>query len=87
MVQGHLITRHSSTPDTTYAGVGVFVGYKTGEVDGSTVIRGDMKVVYSGVRPVLNATVRQDNATWRVINVDPLTPANDNVIYTVQVRR
>lgn len=77
----------SGTPDTTYAGVGVFLAYSTREVDGSTIERGDMRVVYSGVRPVLNATVVQDGDTWRVINVDPLTPANTNVLFTIQVRK
>lgn len=77
----------SSTPDTNYAGVGVFLAYSTREVDGSTIERGDLRIVYSGVRPVLNATVSHDGETWRVINVDPLTPANDNVLYTIQVRK
>lgn len=75
------------TPNTTYSGQGVFLNYKTGEVDGTTISTGDMKVIYSGERPAINSTVDYDGETWRVIKPKPLTPADINLLYTVQIRR
>ena len=76
-----------ATPDTTYSGNGVFLNYTTEEKRETIIETGDMKVLYSGVRPVINATVDYDSDTWRVINVDPLTPAGINIRYTIQVRK
>ena len=75
------------TPDTNYSGYGVFLNYTTAEKRDSVIETGDMKVLYYGTEPVINATTTYDDSTWRVIHVDPLTPAGINVLYTIQVRR
>lgn len=77
----------ADTPDTTYTGDGVFLNYTTAEKRESIIETGDMKVIYYGAEPVLNATTDYNGSTWRAINVDPLTPAGVNVLYTIQVRR
>ena len=70
-------------------GVGVKLNYKSGEIDGSTVIMGDAKLYLSTRgKPLVDMRVTIAGETWRVIGIDTLAPdSTDVVLYTLQLRK
>lgn len=78
-----------STTETTYDTKTVWLSYKNDEIDGSSVLMGDAKLLTDplGNKPEIDDTVQKDGATWRVVDAMPLSPADVNVRYAVQVRK
>lgn len=81
-------------------GVGVALDYRTGEIDGTLVRAGDVRLYLSargqgGVEmptPQPGDTVflagmnNGAGSTWRVVRAAPLSPAGQNVLHDVQLR-
>lgn len=70
-------------------GVGVKLNYKSGEIDGSTVLMGDAKLYLSTRgKPLIDMRVTLAGETWRVVAVATLAPdSTDVVLYTLQLRK
>lgn len=75
-----------TTGDTTETatGVGVLVNYKNIEIDGTTILASDRKIIYSGEEPQINDSY----SSWRVVAVNPIDPdESGNIVYICQVRK
>jgi hypothetical protein len=85
------ITGAAVTPSApvSISGVGVKVDYKSGEINGTTIIMGDCKYLLSTRQvPLIGMIVVLAGETWRVIAADPLAPASGVVVlWTLQLRR
>lgn len=66
------------------SGVGVLLKFKNREIDGTTILGSDRKLIYSGDEPKVNDTYGDE----RIISVDPLDPDETGAIfYTCQLRK
>lgn len=71
-----------------------WLGYKDSRVDGTLVRRGDQRVLVAaadlgGVVPneVTDSMVRASGEVWGVVEVRPLNPNGQAIMYTIQVRK
>lgn len=79
----------AGTPTT---GIGVFVRYKTQEIDNDQIKRGDQKVL---IIPSESINIEEgtkiedslDNSIWTVKNIDKITNKTDILLYILQVRQ
>jgi hypothetical protein len=85
------ITGAAITPSApvSISGVGVKLQYKSGEIDGTTIVMGDCKYLLSTRQtPLIGMVVVLAGETWRVISADPLSPASGVIVlWTLQLRR
>ena len=85
------ITGAAVTPSApvSISGVGVKLQYKSGEINGTTIIMGDCKYLLSTRQvPLIGMVVVLAGETWRVIAADPLSPDSATVVlWTLQLRR
>ena len=66
----------------------VFTNYSEREIDGEIILRGDQKaLVAATVEPAHNDKIIDGTKVFTVINVQPLQPGIDVLIYKLQVRR
>lgn len=66
------------------SGFGVMLRYKNSEIDGTTILSSDKKMIYSGEAPVINDTYLD----WRIKRVEPLDPDESGALfYTLQLRK
>lgn len=75
-----------STGSTTsnVEGNGVLLKYSNKEIDGTTILSSDRKLLYVGTEPEVNDRY----VTERIVNVDPLDPNESGVIfYSCQLRK
>lgn len=72
----------------TITGVGARTKFKTMEIDGEAVQKGDVKLVFEGGAgvPLVGYTATLDGVVYRVMDAMPLVPAGTVVIYTLQLR-
>lgn len=81
------------TPGATLvaSGYGVQTRYSRRDIDGTVIQIGDMRllVASSGLAfaPEQNDTITVDSVAWDVVNVEPITPSGEDVLYICQVRR
>lgn len=77
-------------PDVVSNGLGVVTSYKSNEVNGTSIIAGDVKLVFSldkgSELPVIGMTIFLQGKQWRVQDVNPVTPADINICYFIQLR-
>jgi len=72
--------------------IGVFVRYKSREVDGDEIRRGDQKVL---TIPSENIDIEDgtklvdslDSSSWHVVNVEKITSGSDILLYILQIRQ
>jgi hypothetical protein len=62
--------------------------YSASEVDGSNVLRGDLKLVVSKLldRPEVGSVVNVDSKNYTAINVEPVRFKGADVVYMIQGR-
>jgi hypothetical protein len=73
----------------TISGIGAKFAYKSGEINGTTIIMGDCKYLLSTRQtPLIGMVVVLAGEAWRVIAADPLAPASGVIVlWTLQLRR
>lgn len=76
--------------DLVATGSGVMDSYKSRDIDGTVIRRGDMEI-YIGpelaFEPAVNDTVTVDSVTWNIVNVEQVSPAGTDCLYICHVRR
>ena len=66
--------------------VGVITSFKTNQIDGTLIKATDKQILtYSEVK--VNEAIKDGVITYNVVNVDVIAPANDKILYKVQVRK
>ena len=76
--------------ETTQTGVGVPVGYKASEIDGTNIKRGDVKVIVAAsglTEPKVNGLVSFVGFTGTIKNVEIVAPDGTPIVYKLQVRK
>ena len=73
---------------TTFTGFATAEQYNSSEIDGTTVMRGDLKITVSKTdqRPVVGDTVLFDSQICRVMDVYPVRMSGADVVYVLQGR-
>ena len=79
----------AGTPTTA---TGVFVRYKSHEVDSDHIRRGDQKIMLipSETIDIENGTIVKDSlddSNWNVVNIEKITDKSDILLYILQVRQ
>lgn len=76
------------TPGTTYTGKGYPGRYQKGEVNGTTIQSGDIRLVLEllAQRPQVGWSVTVDSGTYRIMDVNPIRKTGADVIYICQLR-
>lgn len=78
------VTGGVTSTTTTLSGNGVFLNYTIRDIDGTNVLTGDRKVLYTGQEPKKGDYIGDE----QIISVMPLNPDNSTAImYTLQVRQ
>ena len=82
---GDLISGGTSGTQTAY---GYPERYSSKEIDGSNIMRGDIKLICSAgaLRPVTGWSCLVDSVTYRVMNCESIRESGVDVIYYVQLR-
>ena len=82
---GDLISGGTSGTQTAY---GYPESYSNAEIDGSNIMRGDIKLICSagGLRPAVGWLCLLDSKTHRVMNCNVFRKSGVDVIYYVQLR-
>ena len=77
-------TGGSTVVTTNPAGVGVLVRYRNNEVDGTTILSSDRRLIYTGDEPKIDDRYGVE----RIVDVFPIDPDESGVIvYTCQLRK
>lgn len=77
-------TGGSTTTTETASGYGVFVRYSNQEIDGTTILSSDKKMLYVGEEPKAG----DKYGLWRVVNPNPIDPDESGAImYQCQLRK
>ena len=82
---GDLISGGTSGTQTAY---GYPENYSSKEIDGSNIMRGDIKLICGAgaLRPVAGWSCLLDSKTYRVMNCEPIRESGVDVIYYIQLR-
>ena len=82
---GDLISGGTSGTQTAY---GYPENYSNAEIDGSNIMRGDIKLICSAgaLRPGIGWSCLLDSVNYRVMNCEPIRESGVDVIYYVQLR-
>ena len=82
---GDLISGGTSGTQIAY---GYPESYSNTEIDGSNIMRGDIKLICSAgvLRPAVGWSCLLDSKTYRVMNCEPIRESGVDVIYYVQLR-
>lgn len=104
---GAVVVLHWTTPDEvdgpngtvipgtsrTLPTVGLLLSYKDREVDGSSVLRSDRKLMMSAldaasanVEPLVGMVAEVSGTRYRVMDVDQLAPDGHAILYWLQLR-
>ena len=83
---GDLISGGTSGSQIAY---GYPESYSNSEIDGSSIRRGDIKLICSAgaLRPVVGWSCLLNAANYRVMNCEPIRKSGVDVIYYVQLRK
>ena len=73
---------------TVLNGNGFATSYKNTDVDGSSILKSDVKVIIekTASAPVKGSTCAINGKVYRVMEVMPISPAGTDVIYIMQCR-
>lgn len=82
---GDLISGGTAGTQTAY---GYPESYSNAEIDGTNIMRGDIKLICSAgaLRPAVGWSCLLDSKTYRVMNCEPIRESGIDVIYYVQLR-
>lgn len=72
-----------------YYGTVVKLDYTAKEIDGTVIQAGDVKLLCNAIAspPAIDDKVALDGASYRIVNVTSLRPADTTVLYVLQVRK
>jgi len=72
----------------TDSGFGASFDYTAQEIDGTNIIKGDIRLILNSVTrtPESGDTVTIDSVVYRLMNVEKIAPAGTVVIYDIQLR-
>ncbi|EOL9050869.1 hypothetical protein ACVUJJ_000421 [Cronobacter turicensis] len=74
-------------PETHFDAVGVRSDYKPAEVDGTLIIGGDVQIVFTADQELLvGDLVDIDGTQYRIVNPNPVKPADLLICYRAQLR-
>ena len=78
----------TAVPGQTIACKGYPSRYKSSEIDGSTIISGDVRLIMELVtpRPTVNSTATVDAKTYRIMDLQPIRKSGADVVYIAQLR-
>ena len=79
----------NSSSTITYTGYGYPGNYKKSEIDGETIKRQDIKLIFysnDGTRPLIDDEFEIDSVKYRAMNVDIYKMEGIDAAYTVQLR-
>ena len=66
--------------------IGVVTSFKTNQIDGTLIKATDKQILtYNEVK--VNEAIKDGVISYNVVNVDVVAPANDTILYKVQVRK
>ena len=79
----------SGASTTAFSGKAVALSYNKLEIDGTVILRGDVKLVLEATdtEPAANDECTVDSIVYRVMAVEPISPGGTTVINKVQLRR
>lgn len=79
----------SGASTTTFTGNGAAFGYNNAEIDGTVVQRGDVRLIVESTAtvPEQDDECTVDSVVYRVMAVEPISPAGITVINKVQLRK
>ncbi len=81
-------TGESPETTTTYTSNTVWLNFSRAEIDGTNVQTGDAApLIDNSTEPKQGDTFIRKGQTWRIIDFETIEPANDVVLYRLQVRR
>jgi hypothetical protein len=82
---GDLISGGTNGTQTAY---GYPESYSNAEIDGTNILRGDIKLICSAgaLRPAVGWLCLLDSKNYRVMNCEPIRESGVDVIYYVQLR-
>lgn len=72
-----------------FTGFGVKSGYTKNEIDGTVVKTGDVKLLLENtdiIPKVGDEAAVNGSGTFRIINIDILSPAEETILYELQLR-
>ena len=74
---------------STYTGNGVALNYNKSEIDGTIVVKGDIKLILEATTtvPLTGDRVTIDGVIYRMMPIKPTSPAGTVVIYEIQLRK
>lgn len=84
------VTGGVTSAEDVQTGVGVLVGYKASEIDGTNIKRGDVKVIVAAsglTEPKVNGLVSFIGFTGTIKNVEIVAPDGTPIVYKLQVRK
>lgn len=74
-------------PDKTFTAVGVRTDYKPGEIDGTVIINGDVRIVFTADPELRTGDMVDLEGKWyRVVQPNPVKPAHLVLCYRAQLR-
>jgi len=77
-----------TTTSVTFTGYGVKAKFDKSEVDSESVLFSDIKLLLeeTSVVPVIGNTCKIGSIVYRVMNIEKIDPADEIIIYMVQLR-
>jgi len=81
-------TGATSGSTASYTAYGITLNYNKSEINGTTVLQSDIKLIMEGIasEPLAGDLAVIDGAIYRCLAVKPTKPAGTSVIYEVQLR-
>lgn len=74
-------------PDKTFPAVGVRTDYKSGEIDGTVILNGDVRIVFTAEAELsVGDMVNIDGKQHRIVKPNPVKPATLLICYRAQLR-
>lgn len=74
-------------PDQMLTAIGVRTDYKPGEIDGTVILNGDVRVVFTAEAELLvGDMVNIDGKQHRIVKPNPVKPATVLICYRAQLR-
>lgn len=79
--------KETKEPDSTFAANGVKTEYSPGEIDGTVIKNGDIRIVFCAEPEIkIGDMVSVDGVQLRVVKPNPVKPADLLLCYRVQLR-
>lgn len=77
------------TPDATFSGVGLVMGYRAEDIDGTRVIQGDQLVYADAVnltRTQPNEPIVVGGRNCTAVGLEVIAPGGQDILYIIQAR-